>query len=133
MFAILSCRHPDTIFQYPDSLNAYPNALQSIQILSVQQPLLVSECSLGHSNWLLGIQMLPPCIRIPSASATRSFSSASECLLMAFEYHFKHPNSLVRHPDTLQQNFKINFRKFKNYLFSIKIVYYLSLLKIIVV
>ena len=30
LFAILSCRHSDTIFQYPDSLNAYPNALQSI-------------------------------------------------------------------------------------------------------
>ena len=133
MFAILSCRHPDTIFQYPDSLNAYPNALKSIQIPSVQQSLQypntllsirigvqASECFLHTSGYL------PP-------QQPDSFSSASECLLNAFEYHLRHPNALVRHPDTPQQKFKINSSKFKNSLFLIKIVYYLSLLKIILV
>ena len=133
MFAILGCRHPDTIFQYPDSLNAYPNALQSIQIPSVQQSLLVSECSLEHSNWLSGIRMLPPCIRIASASAARFLLQRIRMLVKSIRIPFKASectSSAFRYPSADFTNFS---SKVKNCLFSIKIVYYLSLLKIIIV
>ena len=133
LFVFFKLRHTDTILQYPNSLNEYSDTFFGIQIPFVQQSLSVSECSLEHSNWLSGIRVLPPYIRIPSTSAARSFLQRIQMLVKAFEYPFRHPNALVRHSDTPQQNLKIFSSKSKNCLFSIKIVYCLYLLKIMLV
>jgi len=112
--------------QYSDTLFGIwiPSVHSSFQylnaLLSIWIGFQASECFLYVSGY-------------PSPQQPECSSSTSKCLLNAFEYPFKHLNAFVQHLDTPQQNFKINSRKFKNYLFSIKIVYYLSLLKIIVV
>ena len=77
-----SCRHPDTILQYLDSLNEYSDTLFGIRIPSVQQ-------SLQYPNALLSIRIgfqASECFLhasgYPPPQQPRSFSSASECLLM---------------------------------------------------
>ena len=128
-----SYRHPDTIFQYPDSfISIWIHAL-GIRIPSVQQPLSVSECSLEHSNWISDIWMLPSCIRIPSASSARFFFQRIRMPWFAFEYSIQASECLFMHSDTPAQKFKINFQQVKIVLFSIKIVYFCLLLKIILV
>jgi len=73
------------------------------------------------------------CIQIPSASAARFCLQYIRMPCFAFEYPIQASECLVMHSDTPAQKFKINFQQVKIVLFSIKIVYFFPLLKIILV